>query len=165
MSAEHAPELESPARREYALRDVRAGEEDRKTESRVFCLPKIRLAFFPRRLRTKCLRGGPEARAFDHAGQFTRRYPILTTTRPRTPPSTMRRPASMTPDRSISLVIAASLLASMSDANRFQASRRRSSGHITESTPTSDTPRRMNGATVAGRSIPPASPQAATAPP
>src|SRR5439155_1529749 len=94
-----------------------------------------------------------------------RRYPILTTTRPRTPPSTMRRPTSMTPDRSISLVIAASLPASMSDANRFQASRRRSSGHITESMPTSDTPRRMNGATVAGRSIPPANPQAATAPP
>jgi hypothetical protein len=47
---------------------------------------------------------------------------------------------------------------------RFHASRRRSSGHITESTPMSDTPRRMNGATVAGRSIPPANPQAATAP-
>src|SRR5215510_3763301 len=92
-------------------------------------------------------------------------YPILTTIRPRTPPSTMRRPASMTPDRSISLVIAASLLAPRSDANRFHATRRLSSGHITESMPMSDTPRRMNGATVAGRSIPPASPQAATAPP
>jgi hypothetical protein len=34
-----------------------------------------------------------------------RRYPILTTTRPRIPPSTMRRPTSMTPDGSISLVI------------------------------------------------------------
>jgi len=61
----------------------------------------------------------------------------------------MRRPTYMTPDRSISLVIAASLPASISDANRLQASRRRSSGHITESTPMSDTDRRMNGATVA----------------
>jgi hypothetical protein len=71
----------------------------------------------------------------------------------------------MTPDRSISLVIAASLPASRSDASRLQASCRRSRGHITESMPISDTPRRMNGATEAGKSIPPASPQAATAPP
>ena len=75
-------------------------------------------------------------------------------------------PASaMTPARSISLVIVASLPASISDANRFQASRRRSRGHITESMPMSDTPRRMKGATVAGKSIPPANPQAAIAPP
>jgi hypothetical protein len=47
-----------------------------------------------------------------------RHYPILTTTRPRTPPSTMRRPTSMTPDRSISLVMGASLPASMSDTPR-----------------------------------------------
>ena len=59
-------------------------------------------------------------------------YPILTTTRPRIPPSTIRRPASMTPDRSISLVIAVSLPASRSDASRFQASCRLSRGHITE---------------------------------
>ena len=31
--------------------------------------------------------------------------------------------------------------------------------------PKSDTPRKMNGATLVGRSMPPASPQAATAPP
>ena len=31
--------------------------------------------------------------------------------------------------------------------------------------PKSDTPRKMNGATLPGRSMPPASPQAATAPP
>ena len=36
---------------------------------------------------------------------------------------------------------------------------------MTESMPMSDTPRRMNGATEVGKSIPPASPQAATAPP
>jgi hypothetical protein len=71
----------------------------------------------------------------------------------------------MTPDRSISLVIAASFPASRSDANRLHASRRLSIGHITESMPTSDTPRKMKGATVVGKSIPPASPQAATAPP
>src|SRR5262249_48079412 len=94
-----------------------------------------------------------------------RHYPILTTIRPRTPPSTMRRPASVTPDRSISLVMAASLPASRSVANRLQASPRGSKGHITESTPISDTPRRTNGAPVAARAIDQAKPQAATAPP
>src|SRR5262249_36738207 len=97
--------------------------------------------------------------------RFPRPYPILPPTRPRPPPSTMRRPTSRPPDRSISLVMVASLPASRSDANRLQASRRGSRGHITESTPMSDTPRRMNGATVVGRSIPLANPQAATAPP
>ena len=38
-------------------------------------------------------------------------------------------------------------------------------GAMTESTPSSATPRRMCGSTVAGRSAPPARPQAATAPP
>ena len=46
-----------------------------------------------------------------------------------------------------------------------QAWRRRARGHITESTPSSWTPRRMKGITVVGRSTPPARPQAATAPP
>src|SRR5262249_15525240 len=94
-----------------------------------------------------------------------RHYPILTTIRPRTPPSTMRRPASVTPDRSISPVRAASFPAARSVATRLPPSRGGPRGHITESTPMSDTPRRMNGATVVGRSIPPANPQAATAPP
>src|SRR5262249_59700301 len=142
MSAEHAPEPESPARRDYALRDVRAGEEDRKTESWVFCLRKIRLAFFPRAdaFRTRCLRGGRGAEALTKPATVHRRHPIFTTTRPRIPPSTMRRPTSMTPDRSISLVMAASLPALRSDANRLLASRRRSRGHITESTPMTATP-------------------------
>ena len=38
-------------------------------------------------------------------------------------------------------------------------------GRMTESMPSSDTPRKINGATDVGKSMPPASPQAATAPP
>ena len=38
-------------------------------------------------------------------------------------------------------------------------------GQLTLSIPSSRTPRRMNGATAAGKSMPPASPHAATAPP
>ncbi|CFN62241.1 Uncharacterised protein [Bordetella pertussis] len=54
---------------------------------------------------------------------------------------------------------------SRSFARRCQAWLRISSGAMTLSTPISDTPRRMKGMTVAGRSAPWASPQAATAPP
>ena len=67
--------------------------------------------------------------------------------------------------RPICWVMRASRAGSRSRARRCQASRRRGRGHITESTPARVTPRRMNGATVAGRSMPPARPQAATAPP
>src|SRR5436309_1151135 len=78
--------------------------------------------------------------SLDTARAVTKFQEILTTTRPRTCPSMMRRAASMTPDRSISLVIAASLPASRTDASRLQASRRLSIGHITESMPMSETP-------------------------
>src|SRR5215510_11558132 len=48
----------------------------------------------------------------------------------------------------------------------FQTPLRRSPiGRMTESMPRSETPRRINGATEVGKSMPPASPQAATAPP
>src|SRR5882762_1049129 len=46
-----------------------------------------------------------------------------------------------------------------------QATLRNSIGHITESMPRRHTPRKINGATEDGRSIPAARPQAATAPP
>src|SRR5215207_1607227 len=92
-------------------------------------------------------------------------YPILTTMRPRTCPSTIWRPASITAASPISWVIARNLPRSRSEAKRFHASRRRGCGHMTESMPMSDTARRMNGATDPGRSMPPARPQAATAPP
>ena len=58
-----------------------------------------------------------------------------------------------------------SKLASRSRARRLQARWRLASGAITESTPTSVTPRKMNGITVVGKSIPWAKPQAATTPP
>ena len=50
-------------------------------------------------------------------------------------------------------------------ASRRQASSRSAFGAITESMPSSETPRRMKGATLPGRSMPWARPQAATAPP
>ncbi len=49
-----------------------------------------------------------------------------------------------------------------SRASRRHASIRSSRGHITESMPSRLTPRSRNGITVAGRSLPPARPQAAT---
>ena len=52
-----------------------------------------------------------------------------------------------------------------SSASRRHVSRRASIGVCTESTPSSETPRRMNGSTVAGSFTPPVLPQAATAPP
>jgi hypothetical protein len=50
-------------------------------------------------------------------------------------------------------------------ARRDQAALRRAIGAITLSMPYSVTPRRMKGATLPGKSMPCASPQAATAPP
>src|SRR5215468_5829487 len=47
-------------------------------------------------------------------------------------------------------------------AERAQAVSRRGFGHITESMPSRLTPRSRNGITEVGRSLPPASPQAAT---
>ena len=52
-----------------------------------------------------------------------------------------------------------------SSASRFQVSWRSSIGVWTESTPSSETPRRMNGSTVVGSFTPPVLPHAATAPP
>ena len=49
--------------------------------------------------------------------------------------------------------------------SRAQASSRSAFGSVTELMPSSDTPRRMKGATEVGRSMPAALPQAATAPP
>ena len=56
------------------------------------------------------------------------------------------------------------MLLSRSLAIRFQQAMRRGCGVVTELTPMSRTPRRMNGATLVGRSMPPASPVAATVP-
>jgi len=77
----------------------------------------------------------------------------------------MRLAASTTSGSPISLVIASIFAFWRSVSRRFHACCRNSNGHITESIPASDTARRMNGATVVGKSIPPASPQAATVPP
>src|SRR6266851_2315027 len=62
-------------------------------------------------------------------------------------------------------VSASSLSMGRSRASRVQAVRRRSTGHITESMPSRLTPRNRNGTTLAGKSLPPARPQAATLPP
>ncbi len=53
----------------------------------------------------------------------------------------------------------------MSEASRRHASRRCVIGHITESIPSSFTPRRMNGSTVVRSSVPAVRPQFAMAPP
>jgi hypothetical protein len=85
--------------------------------------------------------------------------------RPRTCPAIRRCAASTASSRPISLVISSSRAASRSRASRAQACSRSASGAITLSMPSSDTPRRMKGATVAWKSMPCANPQAATAPP
>src|SRR4051794_20521147 len=89
---------------------------------------------------------------------------VRTTMRPLTCPAISRPAASIAPDSGTSVVIASNLAGSRSLARRDQACSRKSIGAITLSTPSSDTARRMNGATVAGKSMPCASPQAATAP-
>ncbi len=77
----------------------------------------------------------------------------------------MVRAAAHTSPSPISVVISASFPRSRSVSRRDHASRRSATGRMTESMPRSETPRRINGATELGKSIPPASPQAATAPP
>lgn len=89
----------------------------------------------------------------------------LTTTRPRTWPAISRPAASIAPSSGTSVIMVSSSDVSRSRASRAQASSRRGRGHITLSMPASVTPRRMNGATEPGRSMPCASPQAATVPP
>jgi len=85
--------------------------------------------------------------------------------RPQARPSTMLGAASITSASPISLVMAASFPRSRSLSNPCHAIRRSAVGRMTESMPRSETPRRINGATEVGKSMPPASPQAATAPP
>src|SRR6266851_4385572 len=92
-------------------------------------------------------------------------YPVFTTIRPRTCPARIFGATSNTSAKLMSVVIWAIFCRSRSFSRRFHASRRNFCGHITESMPIRVTPRRMNGATLPGRSMPPASPQAATAPP
>src|SRR5690625_1724569 len=92
---------------------------------------------------------------------------LLTTTitRPRTLPSSKSwdlRSACSSPITS--LLISSNLEKSRSFARRFHALIRSSRGHCTLSIPISDTPRRMNGATLAGKSIPCARPHAVTTP-
>src|SRR5437660_1333068 len=85
--------------------------------------------------------------------------------RPRTWPARIFAPHSETSSSGISVVISDSFVRSRSDARRCQAAFRGSIGHITESMPRRHTPRKINGATEDGRSIPAARPQAAIAPP
>src|SRR5262245_19669069 len=59
----------------------------------------------------------------------------------------------------------ASLPRSSSPARRCYASCRSAIGRMTESIPMIETPRKIKGATDVGKSIPPANPHAATAPP
>ena len=62
-------------------------------------------------------------------------------------------------------MLSSSPLGRRSPARRSHTRLRMSSGVLTESTPSSDTPRRMNGKTVVSSEVPPVSPLAATAPP
>jgi DNA-binding transcriptional LysR family regulator len=87
------------------------------------------------------------------------------TTRPLILPATISGASASTSRKGCVSVMAASLARSRSPASRAQAAARLALGAITESTPASVTPRRMNGATFAGRSMPCARPQAATVPP
>ncbi len=87
-----------------------------------------------------------------------------TTIRPRTRPSRNSGAVRTTSDSGIVLVSASSFSISRSAASRFQASSRRSRGQKTDAMPVSVTPRRMKGATLAGRSMLWARPQAATVP-
>src|SRR5262245_23823576 len=105
----------------------------------------------------------------DFAGSWStnpqRGYPMLTTMRPRTRPSTMSRAASITSASPISLVMAASFPRSRSLANRCHAIRRSAIGRMTEPMPRSEAPRRINGATEVGKPMPPPSHRALPAGP
>ena len=71
--------------------------------------------------------------------------------------------AAGTPDKPITVVAASNAGLGRSFANLFQASSRRSNGHITESMPSKATPRMIKGMTVVGRLAPPGNPTEATA--
>ncbi len=87
-----------------------------------------------------------------------------TTTRPRSCPASSRGAASIASLKAISWLINGNKLKSGSLANRLQASTRLALGWVTLLIPASVTPRRIKGATEAGKSMPWASPQAATVP-
>ena len=75
---------------------------------------------------------------------------MCTTMRPRTLPSIKRCACPIASSSPTCCVIAARASRGSSAANRDQACSRTASGAITLSTPSSATPRRMNGITVAG---------------
>src|SRR5260221_604151 len=87
-----------------------------------------------------------------------------TTIRPRTCPAMKSAAQSSTAARGISEVIDCSLPGSRSRTRGSQARCRRSIGQVTLLMPSSLMPRRMKGATVTGKSIPCAKPQAVTTP-
>jgi hypothetical protein len=98
-------------------------------------------------------------------GGLKRAHPISTTTRPRTCPLRIASPISNTRASGTVWVISFSNPTSRSRASRAQASSRAGIGHCTLSIPKRRTPRRMNGATEPGKSMPLANPHEATAPP
>ena len=106
----------------------------------------------------------------DHAPTWStnseRLHPIFTTIRPRTRPSMMARRGLAhlgEPDLCRHLRELSPIEVSLQALDH--AACRSATGRMTESMPRSETPRRINGATEVGKSMPPASPQAATAPP
>ena len=102
------------------------------------------------------------------ACQATRRRvmpPTRTTQRPRAEPATMPSSAPSSSSSATSVAREPRSRGRRSVASRSQSSRRRAIGTVTESIPSSATPRRMNGKTVVWRVAPPALPDAATAAP
>src|ERR1700712_5567410 len=89
---------------------------------------------------------------------------ISTTTRPRIRPARISSARVPTSRRLTRVVIAARCSASRPRARWAQAARRFERRVVTLLMPSSETPRRMKGATEAGRSMPCARPQAAIAP-
>lgn len=88
----------------------------------------------------------------------------LTTVRPRTWPFIRPPAAATTSFRPISTAVFSRSISVSKEARRSQASTRSAFGRVTLLMPNSATPRRMKGATLAGKSNPCAMPHAATAP-
>src|SRR5262249_300407 len=106
----------------------------------------------------------------DFAGSWStnpqRGYPMLTTMRPRTRPSTMLRAASITSASPISLVMAASFPRSRSLANPCHAIRPSAIGRMTEPMPRREAPAHHHGTTrPPQRPHPPPPPPPPTPPP
>ena len=98
-----------------------------------------------------------------HLREFPANQPVTSTTiRPRIAPPRILGASSGRAESGTVSVIRSSLSSGRSRTRRCHASIRSSRGHMTESMPSRLTPRSRNGITVAGRSLPPASPQAAT---